>query len=381
MKTIKWGILSSMLLLPFYSLFGQLSKQHNHLRPGDVLIKQQVEFKDPGKAGNNLLWNFSSVKTVNDEYTLSYSLPPLEGDSVYIMADKRIRKDRVGEGELVVGTEHNTVYFYQLMNDSLLLLGHENPSVRLIYNQPMVNMIFPLDYGQEVRSSYNSDGLYSGTVSIRTDGEVTTIADAYGKLVLPSGDTLSPVLRVKTIQTILDNGDLGSNTKGKLLETYKWYSKGYRYPVFETVRSINLIDSTEIFTTAFYFPPQEHLYLDTDLENMALLDEMWDMENKKQDREQDSNDEIISIENIMSCKAYPNPVESMLHIDYELKEDAQVLFQLYSIDGVLVKSISKKQRKTGQYSEWMDCAGLQPRSYILRITANNAFSNQIIIKK
>ena len=110
---------------------------------------------------------------------------------------------------------------------------------------------------------------------------MTTTADAYGKMILPSGDTLSPVLRVKTIQTIFDIPQDGSSVTfetdnaGKQLETCRWYSKGYRYPVFETIRNINLKDSTEIFKTAFFFPPQDHLYLDTDPENQALLDELW----------------------------------------------------------------------------------------------------------
>ena len=370
------------MFMPLYPLFGQLNTSHNHPRWGDELIKQQVAYIDFTESGKNLIWNLSNLKTINDEYTLSYSLPPLEGDSVYIMGNLRFPKEKVNEGELLVGTEHNTMYYYQLKNDTLYTRGHENPSVRLTYTQPMINIHYPLNYGQSVSSTYQSQGLYSSTVNIQSEGEVTITADAYGKLILPTGDTLT-ALKTKTVQTILNtNTAAGQNTDTHQLETCRWYAKGYRYPIFETVRSINRNDNTEIFSTAFYYPPQEHFYLDTDPENLALLEDIWDIENKEQNNKQEqANSKAIEIADIMLCKAYPNPVETRLTIEYELKEEAQVSFQLVSMQGSPVKTISKKQQNAGYYHETIDCSGLHQRSYVLRITANNQFVNQTIIKK
>ncbi|MFC4674083.1 T9SS type A sorting domain-containing protein [Dysgonomonas termitidis] len=375
-----------LLLMPAValSLYGQLNTSHNHFRPGDVLIKQQVEYVAPGGSGGNKTWDFSKLRTINDEYTLTYELPPLEGDSVYIVGAKRYEKNKVSDNELIVGTEHNTMYYYHLINDSLLQTGHENPSVKLEYTCPMILMHFPLNYGQTTSSAYKSEGLYSGTVGIRTQGTMTTTADAYGKIILPDGDTLSPVLRIKTTQTIFDIPDKDSYTTeetdnaGKQLETCRWYSKGYRYPVFETVININLSDSTQIFSTAFFFPPQDHLYLDTDPENQALLDKLWE------ETERDTvgkEVKTVTLEDIMVCKLYPNPVESQLNIEYELKEDAKVSFELYSIEGLPVKKITAKSKTAGNYYENIDCSGLYPKNYVLRITANGVFVNEIIIKK
>ncbi|NDV97567.1 T9SS C-terminal target domain-containing protein, partial [Dysgonomonas sp. 521] len=201
-----------------------------------------------------------------------------------------------------------------------------------------------------------------------------------------SGDTLSPVLRVKTIQTIFDIPTENSyttedtNNIGKQLETCRWYSKGYRYPVFETVRNINLSDNSEIFTTAFFFPPQDHLYLDTDPDNLALLDELW-KETEEDNQASDPTAKTVSLEDIMTCKIYPNPVESIMNLEYELKEDAKVSFDLYSLDGMPVKKIAAKNKTKGIYYETLDCTGLYPKNYVLRITANGVFVNEIIIKK
>jgi len=243
-----------------------------------------------------------------------------------------------------------------------------------------------LDYGQNISSGYQSKGLYSGTVDIQTKGTVTVAADAYGKMLLPSGDTLDLVLRVKTLQTIFDiPKKTGDTTKtenaGKQLEIYRWYSKGYRYPVFETIRDLNLADSSVIFSTAFFFPPQDHLYLETDSANLALLEQLWDMDKKNIDEPNAQHSETASLKDIMTCKLYPNPVNSILNLEYELKQDAKVSFRLFTLQGLPVKTISPKKKTKGVYHETIDCSALPVRDYVLRITADDLFVNELIIKK
>lgn len=36
----------------------QLTSSLNMFRAGDVISKQQVEYKDPGRSGQNVLWDF-----------------------------------------------------------------------------------------------------------------------------------------------------------------------------------------------------------------------------------------------------------------------------------------------------------------------------------
>jgi len=302
------------------------------------------------------------------------------------MGDKRFKREDVKDNELIVGTEHNTMYYYHLKEDSLLQIGHENPSVLLAYTSPMVILHFPMNYGEKASSNYQSKGLYSGTVDIQTEGTVTVTADAYGKMVLPSKDTLDLVLRVKTLQTIFDTSKDGDNSPtakdaGKQLEIYRWYSKGYRYPVFETIRNVNLSDHSVLFSTAFFFPPQDHLYLDTDSANLALLDQLWNMDKETIDQPNTEHTEAVSLTDMLICKLYPNPVSSVLNMEYELKKDATVGFQLFTIDGALLKAIVPKQRKKGVYRETLDCSSLPVKSYVLRIAANGLFMNEVIIKK
>ncbi|WP_165044977.1 T9SS type A sorting domain-containing protein [Dysgonomonas sp. ZJ709] len=379
MKKISIFMLSMGLSV---SAFGQLTSVHNSIRSGDELIKQQVEYQSPGNGGKGIVWDFSGSKTINDEYKLGYSLPAMIGDSLYIMAKKTYDVKRVLPDELIVGTEHNTMYYYHFRNDSLFLLGHENPAIRLKYKEPILFLPFPMNYGQMAQSNYSSQGLYSNTVDIYTRGTVTTYADAFGKIILPTGDSLNPVLRVKNIQTIAELEGDSLVISNNQVETYRWYTKGYRYPVFETVRNINLRDNSEVFATAFFFPLQDHLYLETDPENLALIEENWNMDRQGENGEQtDENTKSVFIEDIVSCKIYPNPVESLLTLDYEVKLDAKIAFEIYSMDGMPVKRVKAQDRKPGRYYESIDCSNLYPRNYILRITVNNLVVNEKIIKK
>lgn len=375
-------ISTCILFLTLTSAFcvnAQLNLKHNGIRLGDKIIKQQVEYKEPGEAGINKLWDFSRLKTINDAYELTYSSPPIQGDSLYMMGNNHFDVKKTGTNELIVGTEHNTIYYYRLKNDSLLLLGHENPAVRLQYTQPIVDMIYPTNYGQNVTVNYESAGLYSGTVNIHTKGSVQVRADAFGKMILPTRDTLQTVLRIKTTKLILDTleeqPDSTSINKGTLQETYKWFTKGYRYPIFETVRNINLVDRSEIFSTAFFFPPQDHYYLDNDPENLAILDSIWNVAH--------NISETVNLDNNANLfyNYYPNPVESQLTIEYSLESPSTVNLEIYSMEGRLVKNKIIEKQDKGIYFEYLNCSSLSKGTYILRIKANNKSTSDKIIKK
>ncbi len=156
------------------SLFAQHSLENrlNMYRADDEIIKQQVEYKDPGRGGENVLWDFSRLTSVNDEYRLSFF--------------------EAYNGKLA-GMEHQTMYYYTLSNDSLLLWGFENATAKLKNDQPELLLKYPVKYQDHTSCYYHGHGLYCD----RLAADSTLIA----------------------------------------VETFRWYSKGYRYPVFETVFS------------------------------------------------------------------------------------------------------------------------------------------------
>jgi len=380
-----------LFLICVVTVNAQITKSHQEPRIGDELIKQQVEFIEPGPAGQNILWDFSGLKSVNDEYKVVYSAAPLLSDSVYIMGYNEFAKadKAIQSKDLLVATEHNTMYYYRIKGDSLLLLGHENPVVKLQYDSPYQLLTYPFGYGKRMASTYSTQGYYSGTERIRTAGTIETIGDAYGSMILPTGDTVRPVVRIKTIQTIEDKlpenkalvSEILATTSTpsvKQLETCRWYMKGYRYPIFETVKNTNLSDNTLLFATAFFFPPQDHLYLDTDPENQKLLDEMWDFTDKQNKVTTTEENKLIS-----DYRFYPNPVRENLNLSYNLNGQAQVKISIYSVtDGRIFYQSKNQQMQAGEHMETIDCIKLPQGSYVIQILTNNQVSiAEPIIKK
>lgn len=372
-----------LILCPLL-LFGQINLQHNGLRADDEIIKQQVEYKNPGRDGENVIWDFGKLKSVNDQYSLVYTTPILQEKSFYVMGYDTIQSKNISENTLIIGTEHNTMYYYQLKNNQLLLLGHENPTNLLHYTQPVVAATYPTNYKQSYKNHYQSEGIYSGRIHFETKGSITTLADAYGAIILPTGDTLNHVLRIKTEQIISEitrsiNPAMNDSLKMEV-ETYKWYSKGYRYPIFETVRAVNTTDTLnkQEYQTAFFFPPQEHLYLDDDKDNLAVLDSLWNMEHNNNIHNPITNPETNPK---LSYNFYPNPVESQLTLEYYLENTTIVNISLYSMDGKLVKNQSIGKQDKGIHTEYLDCSNLIKGTYILRIEANNKSTSDKIIKK
>uniref|UniRef100_UPI0026080E88 T9SS type A sorting domain-containing protein n=1 Tax=uncultured Dysgonomonas sp. TaxID=206096 RepID=UPI0026080E88 len=125
-----------------------------------------------------------------------------------------------------------------------------------------------------------------------------------------------------------------------------------------------------------FFPPQEHLYLDDDKENLAVLDSLWNIKHPLQTETRSSDTEIAGN---FSYNFYPNPVESQLTIEYYLENATSVTISMYSLDGKLLKNIDLGRKDKGMYSEFIDCSTLSKGTYVLTIKTNtNTLSDKII---
>ena len=381
----------SLLSLITISSYGQLDKFHNRICIGDSLIKQQIEYVDPGKPGKNITWDLSQAQVIREEYPIIYSSPKLIEDSIYVIGNDTILKRYVPNTEYFIKKEYGTMYYYQFKNDTISLIGHENPTVRLRYTEPLMECVFPLNYNDEFLSPYLLEGVYSNSSKILSSGNIKIKADAYGKIILPEGDTISPVLRVKTTQTIcrsmrssIYKDSIRPNVQDKVIETYKWYAKGYRYPVFETVH--NIINDTLFFGTSFLFPPRQHTYTDIkDVTRSDSLNRSWDIDKKNKSKNKDSETYQDGIGRDMSERNYevfPNPTDSYLNIKYAITKPSRINISLYTEDGRLALKIEKDLSASGSYSEIIDFRDFIKGNYLLQITENKRiiFSKKVIKK-
>lgn len=363
-----------------------LNKEYNMFRGEDVITKQQVKYKHPGRAGANVLWDFSKQEAVNEKYELSYEQS--EGDSV------------------VTGCEHNTLYHYQLRNDSLYSLGYENPTTLINNQKPELLLTFPFSYQKRIEGYFYGTGNYCFSLDLTSYGKTVTWGDAYGMIILPNGDTLQHVLRVRSLKKIaekmipyvqrdsvirpvvyIDSIDyhLNNDSVYMQVETYRWYADGYRYPIFETVESITCKNQKPLkhFNTAFFYSPDKHNYLNNDPKNLARLEEI-EKENKKGKDSSGGNDNSSGNnpnKEVINYNVYIEKGSNSISIEYNLNRQADVAISLYDMQGRLLVNYPKTKQPEGFYQEAIALDGFQLGEYLLRIVVNDKVYGEKIAKQ
>jgi hypothetical protein len=385
-------LLPKLFLLCFFfipvSAFAQtlLQKEYNMFRGEDVITKQQVKYKHPGRAGENVIWDFGKQEAVNEKYELSYQQS--EADSVF------------------TGCEHNTLYYYLLKKDSLYSLGYENPTTLINNQKPELLLTFPFSYQKRIESYFYGTGNYCFRLGLTSQGKTVTWGDAYGMIILPNGDTLQHVLRVRSLKKIaekmipyvqrdsiirpvvnIDSIDyhLNNDSVYMQVETYRWYADGYRYPIFETVESITCKNQKPLkhFNTAFFYSPDKHNYLYDDPKNLARLEEI-EKENKKGKDSSGGNDNSSGNnpnKEIINYNVYIEKGGNSISIEYNLNRSADVAISLYDMQGRLLANYPKTKHPEGFYQEAIALDGFQLGEYLLRIVVNDKVYGEKLAKQ
>ena len=359
-----------------------LNKQFNSPRASDIIVKQRVEYKDPGRCGANVLWNFSKLKTLDDSYTLAYS--------------------QVGDS--IVGTEHRTNYYYTLRGDSLLLNGYQNPTTWVKNVRPELLLKYPVQFGDSLTSYYQGYGKYSNELLLQTMGVATVKTDAYGMMIMPGGDTLKNVLRVHTHKRLTDKTDglykwnfvhllslppvntdsidfrLENDSAVWEIETLRWYEGGYRYPIFETMRSVIVKNGSvkELFNMSFFYPPQVHYYLNDDPDNLAVLEED---ESKDHNQGGDCEDDNLPGEDILNYNLHSDLNSNTTTLEFHLEQGAEVSIYLYDMQGRILVTHPKEYYSSGYYSRTIDLPDSGMKQFLLRIIVNEKSYTEKLVKR
>ena len=362
-----------------------ISKQHHGMRPGDCLVKQQVEYIDPGNEGEQVMWNFSKQQPVNKNYRLNY----------YGITDS-----------LLIGEEHSALYKFLTGGDSLLLAGVENRTTKIENRKPELLLIYPTAYGNRYEDYFHGNGDYGNHLFITARGKTTTKADAWGTLLLPEGDTLRNVLRVRHLKTISERmvpypfaepGDtlfcsdsinfrLAADTLLMQVETYRWYADGWRYPVFETVSNRIILhgEPQEYSRSSFYYQPVDQYYdLDSDPDNQAVRDEAEEQLRAAREKQQQDNNPAngqSSSGNPVDFHASVSPDGNTVSLEYTLDGDTDISIQLFDMQGRQLTHEHKGIQGGGVQRQTLSLSGFQPGEYTLRLVANGKVYGLKILK-
>ena len=375
------------LLGCFLSLFLQaqsLSADCNQPRGGDRLMKRMVTACEPGENGVQRVWDFGGLGLRDANYELKY----------------------VSQGtDTVIGTEHRTMYYYRTSGDSLFCLGYENPTTFIAYQKPELLLIFPVFQGRVVTDYFDGMGNYCERLEVWLRGKSTVTADASGVLILPGGDTLRKVLRtythkriyqrmipkvampdsllIDTIPYVLNRDSIEyllTNDSIRLeTETWRWYADGYRYPVFETVKSTvyKFGNAYEHFTASFVYLPEEQYYdlpYDTDNQkrrDLASDERKWESidKNDRNERENAAINYNFRIEN-----------DGNIYFNYRLKQSGEVWLILYDLQGRQLTATQHANQAVGDYVEKIPMKSYPKGEYLLRIAVGKEVYGEKFLK-
>ncbi len=161
-------------------------------------------------------------------------------------------------------------------------------------------------------------------------------------------------------------------------DSYKWYAKGFRYPIFETMQSGFIINNTlsTRYNRSYSLMPENQKYEFEDAINEQIREEIeFEKQIKYSKKQADSQDK----NNINFNYNYHISNNSDLTIEYYSEEAQEVNIYINHITGYNLwhkSSISNSSVSTSHYNMAM----LRPGCYILSIVFNGKIYNQTIQK-
>jgi len=296
----------STLVLMHQLAWGQfeMQKAEHMLRPGDqhhFILSQNVE---PGNEGPNQVWDFSHL--TGDKNLYSHMLP-FTG----------ITEPAI-EGSVILEEFGTQFIFKQDGNKMLQTATILKGGTKMIYDEPLLKMGYPLSYGAQFSGSYS--GYWQNDNDKRAFfGNYDVEADAYGILLLPDGATISPAIRVKSTKVQTYNNAKSASE----VISYKWYTPGCRYPLL-TIIQAGCGSTPKTIQTAYY--------ADADLLNTK----------QKTQRQ--------AIQFGKHLLAYPNPAANECTLEYTVNKEGPVVLTCYTTQGQKVAEIPLGTKNPGLHN-------------------------------
>lgn len=333
----------------------KLTVERNAYRAADQIVKQQVQYKDPGSSGPNITWDFCNLDIENDAYSLNYFIP----DSSNMTR--------------LCGVENGTHYYYTQQQDSLLAVGFENSTTIMEYLVPELRLHFPFAYGDTLFSYFTGVGQYCHNLPLAVSGYTRVQADAEGDLKLPGFETVKKALRVHTLRHYTETG---IDSLEMTLDTYAWYAAGIRYPVFESIKTSLMVKrdtqnqpgesmkDTTVFRTSFFYPPE--------LQTSQVQTDSIPV---------DQPEALQGAAAVFTeAQLMPNPVADNLYINFKLTRPAKIWFSVHNMAGIPFCQTSPQNMDEGYNSTTVNMSRLITGVYALYVHVDGMVMKLNVVK-
>ncbi len=88
------------------------------------------------------------------------------------------------------------------------------------------------------------------------------------------------------------------------------------------------------------------------------------------------------LNDILTMNLSPNPASYYVNIDYSLHEQGEVVLEIFSWEGTLIKSLNRGYKPPGEYNFRWQISDLAQGTYICTVRLNNALiSRKLIVNR
>lgn len=315
-----------------------LTKKTHGFVPGQVHDSQPIEYQAPGKSGENVVWDFSTVKTVGTLRTSN--------------ATSDFEKDPATGNTKVFRSNDQVTFIYNISERGNEYLGYEKDNIKMSYNKiPLLKTQYPQSFGTYFEGKFEGTYSFGDNSSIPVSGDYSTHADAVGTIVLPNGESYQ-ALRVHTYHTLDIQGSVS------VTEKYLWYAQDVRLPLFVSIQNFSLKnDGTKILRSqnSYYTPEVKRENAFTD---------------------------INETESVIAYKVFPNPFQDAIELSYYLPTETKVSIELFDSKGMkLTTLVSQTQSGSVSLTENVSQYAKSQGTYFLKLQFGDKIYSEKLIKK
>jgi hypothetical protein len=305
------------------------------------ILRADTTGVQPGPAGASQTWNFSSLVIDTVPASITYD----------DLANQTFAAD-FPNGNMVLADGSGGFTILESNANALTLHGINNSTLGSIpYTDAQILMNFPVSFGA---ANVNNDAFAASYTllgfPVTRSGTSSTVADAYGTLILPGG-TFNNVLRVKTTSSINDATPLGATTTDQV--DYKWYdanNKNYLLTISVTTTVAPILGTTVTKVVAVLDNPTAS----------GLSERRNDIGN-------------ISV--------FPNPASDHFLLNIDLKKSGKYTLSVFSADGRIMMNDSDVNMLAGRQNRSLDISAFPEGIYLLCVAGEDASQTIRFIKQ
>ncbi len=280
------------------------------------------------ETGENILWNLTNAECVGEALPIKC-----------FVSNESEKKFDFLKGK--------TKYSYSLDAHGMFLNKTENKETKVVYNQPELLFSFPCTYMDSVKSNFSGTLISGDKESGDFYGCVKLKVDATGSVIFPNGIRIDSLIRIQHEKEIYYGNSILK------LNSYRWYSHFFPYPLLEFEEIYDLRKKLGFVT---YYSPSIVQILYDKIANVADRK----LENKNVGKKNMSS--ILMKESL--CKVRKTNKGNM-ELEFQLPTKTEVEYSVCLDNGIVICYEKKCLLEAGRHIKKINVSLTSDNVYIL----------------